>query len=80
MGAGEGVGGGGGWRAGGVWEGVASGCLCTRGLRLQSEKRAVRMVFVALGREWVSGFEGQWKLPSRNGALVHDMFEDAPGG
>ena len=36
--------------------------------------------FVALGREWVSGFEDQWKLPSRNGALVGDVFEDAPAG
>lgn len=38
------------------------------------------LVFVAFGREWVSGFEGQWRLPSRNKAPVDDVFEDTPGG
>ena len=74
-----------------VGEGAGGRVVCGKGWLVAACVRGVcgwnvgeegRFVwfFVALGREWVSGFEGQWRLSSRNEAPVDDAFEDAPGG
>ena len=51
----------------GVWERAVGVCEGSAVGTVGEEGRFV-LVSVAFGREWVSGFEGQWRLPSERSA------------